>query len=283
MKLAILLTCWTLSLWAHSEGIQEVTLYHHNANLQRAWADETIARYPFRGDERVLDIGSGDGEVSATIASRVPRGLLVGLDISEKMVSFASSNFPFSRYPNMLFLQGNATALPFRQQFDLIASFCTLHWVLDQKKAFADMHKSLTHDGKLLLVIPAKTDNTIGASAMRLVQKEKWQPFFPDYKSTKHYPTENECREILLETGFTPLSIRLTTSDTLFVNKEAFLGYLKPLVNFIGHLPSDLQETFLNELADEMLATEAQQNPEALHYKLDKLEVIAIKKIAHST
>lgn len=278
MKLATLLTCWTLSLWAHSEGIQEVTLYHQNANLQRAWADETIARYDWRGDERVLDVGCGDGEVLATIASKVPRGFLVGLDISSKMVGFASRNFPYSRYPNMLFMQGNATLLPFCEQFDLIVSFCTLHWVLDQKKAFQDMRKTLVDEGKLLLVIPAKTDNTIGASALRLVQKEKWASYFPDFKSTKHYPTENECRKLLLETGFTPLSIRLTTADTLFRNKEAFLGYLKPLVNFIDHLPADLQATFLDELADEMLALDLQTDPQALHYKLDKLEIIAAKQ-----
>jgi len=77
--------------------------YAANSAVQQTWARELIARLNLRGDERVLDVGCGDGKVSAEIARAVPNGLVVGVDASAEMIAFARKQFPAKRNPNLTF------------------------------------------------------------------------------------------------------------------------------------------------------------------------------------
>jgi len=272
-----MILAFLLPLFVYAAGMEEPAIYHQNSNLQWTWANDTLEGYQFRGDERVLDVGSGDGVVTARVATFVPQGSVVGVDISAKMVRFATNSFYCGAFRNMFFQQGDATNLPFYRQFDLVVSFNTLHWVIEQNKAFWSMYESLVVGGKLLLVLPAYRLNTIGETAKVLVKSEKWAPYFSEFKSTKVYLTKDECQRLMVDAGFSILSCKVTTSDTLYRNKAAFLGYLKPLVNFISHLSEPLQKEFLSDLADAMLASSRIEEDGTIHYELDKLEVIAQK------
>jgi SAM-dependent methyltransferase len=72
--------------------------------------------------KRVLDIATGPGYVAARAAERGAEP--VGLDISETMLDYARS-----RWPNLEFVRGNATELPFTDEsFDAaIVAFLLLH------------------------------------------------------------------------------------------------------------------------------------------------------------
>jgi trans-aconitate methyltransferase len=77
--------------------------YAANSAVQQTWARELIARLNLRGDEHVLDVGCGDGKVSAEIARAVPRGSVVGVDASPQMIKFARAAFPRGKIPNLHF------------------------------------------------------------------------------------------------------------------------------------------------------------------------------------
>jgi trans-aconitate 2-methyltransferase len=57
--------------------------YRLHSSQQQKWAREILARLELRGDERILDLGCGDGKVTAEVARRVPHGQVVGLDSSQ--------------------------------------------------------------------------------------------------------------------------------------------------------------------------------------------------------
>lgn len=48
--------------------------YEKISDLQRWLAGRAVALLRLHGDERVLDVGCGDGYVSRLLATRVPRG-----------------------------------------------------------------------------------------------------------------------------------------------------------------------------------------------------------------
>jgi trans-aconitate methyltransferase len=77
--------------------------YAANSAVQQTWARELIAQLQLRGDEHVLDVGCGDGKVSAEIAQTVPRGSVVGVDASPQMIEFARKTFPPGGIPNLEF------------------------------------------------------------------------------------------------------------------------------------------------------------------------------------
>ena len=52
--------------------------YAANSVVQQTWARELIAKFNLRGDEHILDVGCGDGKVTAEIARALPRGSVTG-------------------------------------------------------------------------------------------------------------------------------------------------------------------------------------------------------------
>jgi trans-aconitate 2-methyltransferase len=117
--------------------------YAKLSSLQAAMAAEvlTLLRPRLRGDERILDVGCGNGKVTHEIAAMVPRGSVVGVDASAKMIEFASSNDADGegRAPsaNLSFQVMDARRLTFREEFDLVVSFNALHWVPEAEQSLA--------------------------------------------------------------------------------------------------------------------------------------------------
>jgi trans-aconitate methyltransferase len=77
--------------------------YAANSAVQQSWARELIARLHLRGDEHVLDVGCGDGKVTAEIARAVPRGRVLGVDASPEMIMYAQKTFPPAKNANLIF------------------------------------------------------------------------------------------------------------------------------------------------------------------------------------
>ncbi|MBV8515056.1 MAG: methyltransferase domain-containing protein [Acidobacteria bacterium] len=117
--------------------------YARLSALQAAMAEEVLRllRGRLRGDERVLDVGCGNGKVTQEIAAMVPRGSVIGVDASAKMVDFArelSAELGKGVAPaNLNFEVCDARRLTFRDEFDLIVSFNALHWVPESEQPLA--------------------------------------------------------------------------------------------------------------------------------------------------
>src|SRR5437763_8862462 len=65
--------------------------YKCNSELQYKAAMGALSRIQFKGDEFVLDIGCGDGRVTAEIAEKTLL-LVLGIDISPNMIEHARNN-----------------------------------------------------------------------------------------------------------------------------------------------------------------------------------------------
>src|SRR3954451_19411437 len=63
--------------------------YHAVATPHGGWSEEILARLTLRGDETVLDLGTGTGKVAAMLLERLPRGRVIGIDGSARMVEQA--------------------------------------------------------------------------------------------------------------------------------------------------------------------------------------------------
>src|SRR5262249_828930 len=67
--------------------------YNSRSALQKWLAGKSLAGLDVRGSERVLDVGCGDGKITAEIAERLPSGSVVGVDPSTGMITFAREHF----------------------------------------------------------------------------------------------------------------------------------------------------------------------------------------------
>src|SRR5437868_4192983 len=97
--------------------------YYRRSSLQEAMAQEVLALLDLKGAKGILDIGCGDGKVTAEIACRSPCASVVGVDPSQDMIGFAQKHFDPITRPNLRFQVADARTLPFQNAFDLVVSF----------------------------------------------------------------------------------------------------------------------------------------------------------------
>jgi trans-aconitate 2-methyltransferase len=68
--------------------------YSKNSTNQYAWGQELIPKLTLKGNEALLDIGCGDGKITAELAKCLPRGIVLGIDNSKEMINLAKHMFP---------------------------------------------------------------------------------------------------------------------------------------------------------------------------------------------
>ena len=73
--------------------------YQQHSSQQQKWAKEILPMLHLKGDERILDIGCGDGKITAEVARHVPQGSVVGLDASAEMIDFADKQYSSDLQP----------------------------------------------------------------------------------------------------------------------------------------------------------------------------------------
>ena len=117
--------------------------YAKNSSNQFQWAKELIPKLKLKGNEALLDIGCGDGKITAELAQLLPEGWAVGVDSSEKMIQLAQISFPTKDYPNLTFQVMDARKLTFQSEFDIVFSNAALHWIVDQKAVLEGVQRSL--------------------------------------------------------------------------------------------------------------------------------------------
>jgi trans-aconitate methyltransferase len=130
--------------------------YEKHSQAQQKWARELIESLSLRGIEDVLDLGCGDGKVTAEISKLVSKGAVIGVDNSQSMIELASERYPLTQYTNLSFQEMDARNLNFDECFNLIFSNAALHWVKEQKPVIEGMYKGLKQGGKILLQMGGK-------------------------------------------------------------------------------------------------------------------------------
>jgi ubiquinone/menaquinone biosynthesis C-methylase UbiE len=102
-----------------------------------------------RGDERVLDLGTGTGALAFAIAPLVRE--VVGVDAVPEML--AEAKLRAGEFPNVSFVEGDITRLPEGLgSFDITACVRTFHHVPRPELVVAEITRSTLPGGSILVV-----------------------------------------------------------------------------------------------------------------------------------
>jgi len=123
------------------------------------------ARLNWRGNERVLDVGSGQGMYRQAIMARAPQGMYIAGDLSLGMVrSLHSAN------ASDLALNMDVQTLPFPDEsFDVVMANHMLYHVPDIDKALNEIRRVLKPDGMLVAATNSELDQHEFDQIMRRV------------------------------------------------------------------------------------------------------------------
>jgi trans-aconitate 2-methyltransferase len=230
--------------------------YARHSSLQAAMADEVLSGLPLRGDEQLLDLGCGDGKLTARIAQRLPRGTVLGVDASADMVAYAQQQFGSAVWPNLRFDVADARYLDFGPRFDTVVSFNTLHWVPQQDLALRGIRSALKPQGRAYLRLVTRCELTSLEEVAEAVRQEPdWACHFAGFADP--YLRLDAAQYAALATS---LGLQLLTSHSAikrwdFGTQEAFFGFCNAGFGAWTHLlPPSRQHEFVEAVMQRYLA-----------------------------
>ena len=249
--------------------------YSRHSGEQAKWAFELIDKLCLTGRERVLDIGSGDGKVSAELAKHVPSGSVLGIDSSPDMVEFAQGVFQ-AGFSNLAFRHVDACHMEFDEEFDVVFSNATLHWVKDHLSVLMGIRRALKPSGRLLIQMGGEGNALdVLAAFSRMMDSVAWRGFFLDFTCPYTFLGKVEYGELLLQAGLTARRIDLIPKD-MHHDRERLAGFLRTTWHpYIDRVPEDRRSAFLDELIDWYAEQRFEDEQRRYHVRMVRLEVEA--------
>lgn len=226
--------------------------YAEASSHQREWGERLIGELGLEGAERVLDLGCGDGALTARLAALVPDGEVVGIDASLGMIEAACAH----RAPNLRFLHMDIAALDLPGTFDVVFSNAALHWVTDHSRLYGVLEGLLAEGGRVRFDF-AGDGNC--ASFLRVVRgvmaRPSFAPLFADFEWPWYMPTLEEYARIVASAGFSEHRVWDVNADRYFPDAASMIAWVDQpsIVPFLEHLPSALRPAFRDQVIEGML------------------------------
>ncbi|HEY2329007.1 MAG TPA: methyltransferase domain-containing protein, partial [Verrucomicrobiae bacterium] len=256
--------------------------YAANSVVQQSWARELIVKLKLRGDERVLDVGCGDGKVTAEIARAVPRGAVVGMDASAEMISFARKTFPAAEISNLKFQVADAREISqkrFGEKFDVVFSNAALHWVNDHEAFLCGTGSVLKSDGRLIVSCGGKGNAHDVFLALRPEMRlKRRRGFFRKMPLPYFFYAPGDYEKWLPQFGFKINAVKLAPKDAAYDGAEGFATWLRTTwIPYVQRVPENVREEFIAAVTSRYLAKHPPDAEGKVRVRMVRLEIDAVK------
>jgi trans-aconitate methyltransferase len=253
--------------------------YAANSVVQQSWARELIARLHLCGDEHILDIGCGDGKVTAEIARAVPRGAVLGVDASAEMIRFARKTFPSRVAGNLKFQVADAREIKSVHKFDVVFSNAALHWVDDHEAILRGAASVLKPGGRLVISCGGKGNAHDVFLALRPEMRlKRWCQYFRKMPMPYFFYAPSDYEKWLPKFGFKINRLELAPKDATYDGANGFAAWLRTTwIPFIQRVPEPLREEFIVVVTQRYLAKHPLDADGKVHVRMVRLEIDAVK------
>lgn len=249
--------------------------YVKHSSLQKGLAKNILDNFPISSKLHILDVGCGDGRITAEIANRAQEGKVIGIDVSPSMVDFATRNFPPPEHPNLRFQLAMAEDVKFTEKFDLIVSFSCFHWLKNPQKAFRRLSAALKPGGEMLILTYPKESHYYSYLETALKQH-------PEYAALSAHKTMlpiKGYKKLLLKNQFEIIDFKQHELSAEYSTPEEIQKYIKGWLNSYVPLPEQLYDSFLEEVCRAVLSDPTTRKDKKINMPYTAL-VIRARKIA---
>jgi trans-aconitate 2-methyltransferase len=234
--------------------------YKQASKQQKAWGRKLIAEFQFEGGENILDLGCGDGILTAELAKLVPDGLVMGIDASESMIETAKK---YNAGADVRFELCDINEINFESEFDLVFSNATLHWVKDHKKLLNNVFKALKDKGtaRFQFAGDGNCSNLIRI-LKETISKREYLTSFSEFDWPWYMPTVDEYKALLDEAAFSEKKVWSENTDKHFESTEVMTKWIDQpsLVPFLGCIAGEYRQCFRDAVVGRMIEETLQKD-----------------------
>lgn len=214
--------------------------YVEGSAHHRAYDDVILAPLDLTAGMRVLDVGCGTGELTATVAALVAPGEVVGLEPDASQVHMAL------RHRTFRVVQGRAQDLADLVEgcFDVVLSVAVMQWIgmADHLDILQQMAQKLRPGGQLRL--------DMGGHGQIADVRAVLDPIAEAHggKAPWTFPTVEDYALLLASAGFDTGDggLRLVRQQRAFADEQAFSVWLRSQIinGYSSRMPAARRETF---------------------------------------
>jgi demethylmenaquinone methyltransferase/2-methoxy-6-polyprenyl-1,4-benzoquinol methylase len=125
----------------------------------RHWRERLLALCDLPVQGRLLDVGTGTGDIAAAAQRRLPHIEVVGIDFTYEMMAIGKSR-PARRF--LPFVQGDTLTLPFADNsFDAVVSGFLLRNVVDRVAVLAEHGRVTKPGGRVVCLETTPPENSV--------------------------------------------------------------------------------------------------------------------------
>lgn len=238
-----------------------------------AW--EVIDTIQWLGNEEILDIGTADGKVSSVLASKVPKGSVLAIDLSKEMINYAKEHYPKEQFPNLSFEIADGMIFHPNKQFDVITSFTVVHMMPDTLRAFENFASLLKPGGSLYLKFPI--GDGFATALDTVVASDTWKEKFSNFHDGWYFHTKQDYENYLIAANLVPIYIEEIILDECYDTKEELTAAISYWLPHLQILTPEEQKRFLNDLVTLFLKIVPPDEKGRVHHYEPTIVIEAVK------
>ncbi|WP_119344048.1 class I SAM-dependent methyltransferase [Facilibium subflavum] len=234
--------------------------YCTNSDLQKKIAIDLFQYHQFSNDEKILDVGSGDGYITKLMSQY---GCITGIDSSHSMINFANEH---NSNKMTTFVESTILNYDTKEKYSLITAFNSIYWCGDVDNIFKKIHSLLEKDGKFLIVTYPK-ESPYWVPIIDLLKKESWASWL-DKSIYKHWITSEQYAKIINDNSLSIIKTDASIEEIPYYSSGEYIRYLKgwlPLMFNSNDFPID---DFITELVFSIWGKETEKQVNLSYKKL---------------
>ena len=228
--------------------------YQQASKHQKEWGNKIISELALTGNERILDLGCGDGVLTRQLAGIVPRGYVLGLDGSPGMIETAGHH----TNDNLSFVCMDINDLDFSNEFDFIFSNAALHWVKDHENLLKNCKRALRENGRIRWSFGG-FGNSLNLCGIleAAIKSPEYKDLFDGFEWPWYMPNTETYTRLVKNAGYSKYEITLENADRHFTSGDELIKWIDqpcivPFLDYINEQKTKVK--FRDTVITDMLA-----------------------------
>ena len=250
--------------------------YRTASKHQKEWGSRIISELKLNGHEHVLDLGCGDGVLTAQLAELVPYGWVLGIDASQSMIGAAMK----LKSPNLMFRLMDIMGIDFANEFDLVFSNATLHWVKDHRGLLKSCYSALKPKGTIRFNFAGDGNcSYLFKVVNEVMRSERYDKYFHNFDWPWFMPTIDEYRNLLKETEFIGMRVWEENADRYFANEGEIVKWIEQpsIVPFLRSITDEKDKREFRDIIVARMLQETRRHNGTFFETFRRINVIANK------